>query len=378
MQGQPFNLQQTIQSLTEGLANLSLNWVLMAVGVLLVLLSVVRMVSSRRSHRALWMIENIQVVLSVVVVVFLIIRPFLFQAFYIPSSSMEPTLMGPQTLPGSLNPSTTGDRLLVNKLIYRVSNPTRGDIVVFKAPTQASPDEKEFIKRVIGTPGDTVEVIPPRLMVDDKVVVKASEDTIGSTVSIPDDAEPEKIVQGNVARLESGYNQEFRVIADSSPKIDWDPYRVTVNGKTELESPEGRIDRAEGLGAYGGEAEGTVFLVDQEPRLAVVKGKDLDFDPGHVRVNKQRLDETYIAEPPNYTYGPKKLGPNEYFMMGDNRNNSNDSHMWGPLTRDRVIGRAEILFWPLNRVRVLHWWLISALAGLFLAYQLLQRLLAPR
>lgn len=75
---------------------------------------------------------------------------------------------------------------------------------------------------------------------------------------------------------------------------------------------------------------------------------------------------------------PKRLGPREYFMMGDNRNNSNDSHMWGPLTRERFIGRAEIIFWPVTRVSIIHWWLISVLAGLFIAWNLVQRLTGQR
>jgi signal peptidase I len=48
---------------------------------------------------------------------------------------------------------------------------------------------------------------------------------------------------------------------------------------------------------------------------------------------------------------PLKLGPNELFVMGDNRNNSNDGRYWGPLPRDRVIGQAVLTFWPLSRIR---------------------------
>jgi hypothetical protein len=65
-------------------------------------------------------------------------------------------------------------------------------------------------------------------------------------------------------------------------------------------------------------------------------------------------------------------------MMGDNRNNSNDSHVWGVLTRDRVIGRAEILFWPVSRFNIMHWWLIAALAALFFGYQLVTKMLTGR
>jgi len=52
--------------------------------------------------------------------------------------------------------------------------------------------------------------------------------------------------------------------------------------------------------------------------------------------------------------GPFKLGKDEYFMMGDNRGNSQDSRYWGTLKRDRFVGRAVFLFYPFDRVRVLH------------------------
>src|SRR5687767_4890961 len=100
----------------EWLANLGVKWVLVGIGTLLVFLTMCRLllVSQPHDRNYDWLVEHIQVALSVVVVVFLIIRPYLFQAFYIPSTSMEPTLHGPPDHP-------VGDRLLVNKLIYRLS-----------------------------------------------------------------------------------------------------------------------------------------------------------------------------------------------------------------------------------------------------------------
>ncbi len=82
--------------------------------------------------------------------VFFLIRPFVVHAFLIPSSSMEPTLL-------------IADRLLVNKFIYSLRPPHRQEIVVFRAPDLAlqksgHPEQKEYIKRVIGLPGDLVRV----------------------------------------------------------------------------------------------------------------------------------------------------------------------------------------------------------------------------
>ncbi|HYL53393.1 MAG TPA: signal peptidase I [Acidimicrobiia bacterium] len=74
----------------------------------------------------------------------LLIKTFLFQAFYIPSESMTPTLQ-------------KDDRVLVNKLSYDMHAVHRGDIVVFKAPPDIDPSVKDLVKRVIGLPGETIE-----------------------------------------------------------------------------------------------------------------------------------------------------------------------------------------------------------------------------
>ncbi len=78
------------------------------------------------------------------VLVALIVRGLLLQAFYIPSESMVPTLR-------------VRDRVLVNKLSYRFDEVERGDIVVFERPPNETADIKDLIKRVVGLPGETVE-----------------------------------------------------------------------------------------------------------------------------------------------------------------------------------------------------------------------------
>jgi signal peptidase I len=381
-----------LHQLTEGLANLSIKWVLIAVGIMALAVALFQVLSPRRRDPTFgWLIENTQVVLSVVVVVFLFIRPFLFQAFYIPSSSMEPTLKGPESghddwdiQRGAAPPQGTGDRLLVDKLIYRFFNPSRGDIVVFKAPPQASAEEKEFIKRVIGLPGETIEVVPPRFLVDGRpilrMVVETTPGDTGKAVQIGKDQLPPKIRQER-ARIQAGYqDKSLDIIVAPQPTIQATPHYVVVDGKVEYRTTEDRIQQVEGTVSYGGDAAvpATVFTEDGDPRLIVVRGRKLSYEAGHVEINGRKLDEDYIADPPRYAMSPRKLAADEYFMMGDNRNNSNDSHMWGPLKRNRVIGRAEILFWPLNRVRVLHVWLICVLVGAAVGYQLLLRAFAPR
>src|SRR6266699_849725 len=107
---------------TDWLANISIKWVLVAVGLLLVLRMASRGQGNRSTESAGEFLES---ALIAIVLVFLVIRPFLVQAFYIPSGSMLDTLH-------------IEDRILVNKFIFHFRPPKRDDIVVFHAPPVAS------------------------------------------------------------------------------------------------------------------------------------------------------------------------------------------------------------------------------------------------
>lgn len=74
---------------------------------------------------------------------------------------------------------------------------------------------------------------------------------------------------------------------------------------------------------------------------------------GIVYVNDQPLKEDYIAEPPNYEWGPEVVPVNHYLVLGDNRNNSFDSHAWGFLPKKYLVGQAYKVYWPLDRVKSL-------------------------
>lgn len=76
----------------------------------------------------------------------------------------------------------------------------------------------------------------------------------------------------------------------------------------------------------------------------------VNINKGKVYLNGQALEEDYIAEPPNQPFPPVKVPPDNLFVMGDNRNDSNDSRYWGFLPRKNVIGRAVFRFWPLDRI----------------------------
>jgi signal peptidase I len=86
----------------------------------------------------------------------------------------------------------------------------------------------------------------------------------------------------------------------------------------------------------------------------VLKGRQLTLRPGYVSENGHPLPEPYIRQTPRYEMPAFQVPAGYYFVMGDNRNDSNDSHAWGPVDAHRIIGKAMVIFWPLNRLRLLH------------------------
>lgn len=85
-------------------------------------------------------------------------------------------------------------------------------------------------------------------------------------------------------------------------------------------------------------------------RVIGLPGETIEVKNGRVFVDRQLLTEPYIAEAPNYIMAPAIVPPEQLFVMGDNRNNSNDSHIWGFLPKTNIIGHACFRFWPLERL----------------------------
>jgi signal peptidase I len=128
----------------------------------------------------------------------LLIKTFLIQAFYIPSESMVPTLL-------------IGDRVLVNKLVYDFGEPQHGDVIVFENPSLQDPDKnvlesvwdwlveglgfstdptKDFIKRVVGLPGDTVEMKNGKVYVNGERITETYISNRGAQDFAPTQVEP--------------------------------------------------------------------------------------------------------------------------------------------------------------------------------------------
>jgi signal peptidase I len=84
---------------------------------------------------------------------------------------------------------------------------------------------------------------------------------------------------------------------------------------------------------------------DYIKRIVGLPGEQIEIRHGDVLVDGARLKEPYVANPGVYS-GSWELGGDEYFVLGDNRGNSSDSHMWGTLPEENIIGKAWLCYWP--------------------------------
>ncbi len=102
-----------------------------------------------------------------------------------------------------------------------------------------------------------------------------------------------------------------------------------------------------------------VFHFPQNPhedyikRVIGVPGDIVDIHDSQVWINNQQLAEAYIASEPQYS-GKWEIPKESLFVLGDNRNQSSDSHSWGFVPYANIVGKAEVIYWPFNQVKVLN------------------------
>ena len=219
-----------------------------------------------------WWIEYPKSFFPVILIVFLV-RSFVVEPFKIPSGSMIPTLLvGDYIL---VNKYTYGIRLpVLNTKIISINEPQRGDVMVFRYPDDPSVD---YIKRVVGLPGD---------------------------------------------------------------KIAYESKRLTINGREVPEHYAGDYllkDRIEYLKEYTetlGKVTHSILLDPSEPAATP-----------YVKQFPDRKDCIYNNEGVRCT-----VPPGHYFMMGDNRDNSSDSRVWGFVPEANIIGKAFFIWFNFNQL----------------------------
>lgn len=290
-------------SITERLANLSTWSVLITMAVLFVARWLLLKQRSPAAKSVAEICESLAVAMGLV---FLLIRPFVVQAFFIPSASMHPTLL-------------ERDHILVNKFLYRFREPRLGDVVVFKAPPAATPDglEKDFIKRVIAVPGDTVRITPGYVMVGN---TQYSHENLREMLGQTGEENRVKLV-GKAVFVNGRPMSDTEIAAafnQPNAKVKVMPGIVYLNGKPLTES-----------------------YTAEDPDLPYPLGTT---DPSWIITKKVGKDEEQLV----------KIPKGKLLVMGDNRNDSNDARFWGLLDRDRILGKAMFIFWPLNRIRWVH------------------------
>ncbi|MFA7250401.1 MAG: signal peptidase I [Dehalococcoidia bacterium] len=104
-----------------------------------------------------------------------------------------------------------------------------------------------------------------------------------------------------------------------------------------------------------------IFIAQKTPkerdfvkRIIAVPGQTVEVHDGHVRIDGVAYEEPYISAPPTYEFKAQVVPPGKLFVLGDNRNNSQDSHVIGMVDQSEVVGRVDLRYWPLSAAQVIH------------------------
>ncbi|MEI6914058.1 MAG: signal peptidase I, partial [Armatimonadota bacterium] len=178
--------------------------------------------------------------------------------------------------------------------------------------------EKDYIRRLIAVPGDTVEV-------------KGAEITVGRLPFSKGDIISKLIDKDILAPAVDDFHDNL---------VKYSKDSVLVRGWRQEGRQWKRIEKT--------------LTKNDLAKVIDAKSSEITITPGVTIKNGKALDEPYTAEDPSYDMKPVKIKPGDVWVMGDNRNNSNDCHVWGPLERKRILGKAMFIFWPVGRVRLVH------------------------
>jgi len=274
-------------------------------------------------------LEIIDTLLIALVLVFGIVRPYLLQTFFIPSESMVPTLK-------------VSDKLIVNKFVLRNRMPARGEVIVFQPPVEAmegGPTGELYRLRrwMVENPG-ALEKINPYLA--QKINVNAlpqvptrREDYIKRVVGEPGD-------RVNVVP-DDGVYINGKLIAEPFIPEGWSHGSFVFPAPTAAPGPPPDLRQRLSQTSDG--------LLQQQ----IATQTESEFSAwlyawyNYEHLYKQRIEPYVNAQ------GEFVVPKNHVLVMGDNRDNSFDGRYWGLVPREAIRGRAISTFWPLNRLKLL-------------------------
>jgi signal peptidase I len=284
--------------------------------------------------------ELLRVAFVAGIIVFGLIRPYVVQAFYIPSRSMENTLL-------------VNDHIFVNKFWYRVTGPERWEIIVFEYPNDPN---KDYIKRLVGTPGDTVAIREGRLRINGRTIDRRYVDS-----------EVELRLRGRLLASSMGQNPRTLRFQGDGLSLNRDtafgraqnPVQADLNvSNIYREASNHRIK----LMAENGERAVHDFRTNFGPIRIPREGETIDLSEQSALEKRYYLNlmDQWFDQNVSLRNGVFYLGgmPREelkirqklYFAMGDNRDHSEDSRVWGFVPEERLLGQAFFVYWPPSRI----------------------------
>lgn len=285
----------------------------------------------------------------------MVIRAYILQAFYIPSSSMENTLL-------------IGDHLIANKVKFHLTNPKRYDILIFQYPEDPINPEpennyiklagaiywnksepnlfkkftyympKDFIKRCIGLPGDVIEIKKKN------VYINNSLETFDKFQHIFNDFEPVRDYFGPVSIPAKGtvYNlKEINVYQLFIIQQYYSFYNEKFEFKYDIKINNEKVDKLALPNGYTINFENLkLYHIIYFYQICKFYNYDIKLDFYDFKLNTRKINDV-------------KFDENCYFALGDNRDNSKDSRFWGALPDHFLNGTALFNYWPITRIKII-------------------------